>query len=221
MTISDRLGISDAQEAAATWLLQVVLAGLAVYGVAIGEPAVTVNAAGGLAVTLLPALLRLEEGVRIDAGLVLWLAIATTLHAIGITGPYEHVWWWDHVTHALAGSIVAGAAYATLDAIDRSREEIHVPEPYRSVVLVTFVLATAVIWEVTEFTATQVTLFMGAQESVLVVFGPWDIVADIVYSGLGGIVVILWGRGYFHALSRKFSRAVFGESERGTPAERD
>lgn len=221
MSVADRLGITDAQEAAAVRLLQVALAGIAVYGVVISEPAVAINAIGSLAVTLLPMLLRVEEDVRIDPGIVLWLTIATTLHAIGITGPYEHIWWWDHVTHALAGTIVAGVAYATLDAIDRSREAIHVPEPYRSIVLVIFVLAAAVVWEVVEFSATQLSTLMGAQQSMLVVFGPWDIVGDILYSGLGGLVVVLWGRGYFHALSRKLSRAVFDGTRKRPPANRD
>lgn len=209
MTLSDRLGLSDAHEAALTRLLQVGLVGLTVYGAVSGRTGVSVNAVGALAVTLLPALLRREAGVRMDFGLVLWLTAATVLHAVGILGPYQNVWWWDHVTHALSASIVAGVAYAAVDAIDRSREAIHLPEPYRSAVLFTFVLATAVLWEVVEFGATQLSMAFGAKNSVLVIFGPKDIITDIVYSAVGGFVVVLWGREYFRDLSRKLSRAVF------------
>ena len=209
MTLADRLDLSDGQEAALTRLLQVGLLGLAGYGAVSGRIGVAVNAVGALAVSLLPVLLEREAGVRMDFGLVLWLTVATVVHAVGILGPYKNVWWWDHVSHALTASIVAGVGFATLDAIDRARADLHVPEPYRSGVLFTFVLATAVIWEVLEFGATQLSTALGAKNSVLVIFGPVDIITDIVYSAAGGLVVVLWGRGYFRDLSRKLSRAVF------------
>lgn len=209
VTLADRLGLSDDREAVLTRALQGGLVVLAIYGVLAGRVGVSVNAVGALAVTLLPALLHREVGVRMDFGLVLWLAVATSLHAVGILGPYTNVWWWDHLTHALSASVVAGAAYATVDALDRSREGIDLPEPYRSVVLLAFVLATAVLWEVVEFGATRLSMVFGAKNSVLVIFGPKDIVTDIVYSAAGGLVVIAWGRGYFRDLSRKLSRAVF------------
>lgn len=208
MTLSDRLGLSDRQEALLTRALQVGLVALTGYGVATGRLAVAVNAAGSLGVTFLPALLRREVGVRMDVGLVLWLAVATAAHAVGILGPYRNVWWYDHVTHALSASIVAGVAYATVDALDRSREDVHLPEPYRSLVLFAFVLATAVLWEVVEFGASRLTPLLGG-EPVLIVFGPGDIVTDLVYSAAGGLVVVTWGRGHFRQLSRKLSRAVF------------
>ena len=209
MTLADRLDLGDAREAALTRALQAGLLGLAVYGVIAGRAGVSVNAVGALAVTLLPALLQREAGVRTDFGLVLWLTVAAALHAVGILGPYTNVWWWDHLTHALSASVVAGVAYATVDALDRSQEAINLPEPYRSGVLFAFVLATAVLWEVVEFGATQLSMVFGAKNSVLVIFGPKDIVTDIVYSAAGGLVVISWGRGYFRDLSRKLSRAVF------------
>lgn len=208
MTLSDRLGLSDAQEALLTRALQAGLLALTGYGVVAGRVDVAVNAGGALGVTFLPALLRRESGVRMDVGLVLWLALATAAHAVGILGPYRNVWWYDHLTHALTASIVAGAGYAAVDALDRSRDDVHVPEPYRSVVLFAFVLATAVLWEVMEFAVTQISQAFGAS-SMLVIFGPEDIISDVVYSGAGGLVVVLWGRGYFRQLSRKLSRSVF------------
>lgn len=211
MTISDRVGLNDSQEGALTRALQVGLVALMGYGVVSGRLDVAVNATGSLAVTFLPVFLRREAGVRMDVGLVLWLTVATSSHAAGILGPYHDVWWYDHVTHALSASIVAGVAYAAVDALDRSRDDIHLPEPYRSVVLFAFVLATAVLWEVMEFAVTQLSMAFGAS-SMLVIFGPKDIIGDIVYSGAGGLVVVLWGRGYFRGLSRKLSRAVFGKS---------
>lgn len=212
MTISDRLDLSDAQEATLTRVLRLGLVALTGYGVVVGRVDVAVNAAGSLGVTFLPALLRREAGVGMDVGLVLWLTVATTTHAAGVLGPYRTVWWYDHLTHALSASIVAGVAYATVDAIDRSRDDVHLPEPYRSGVLVAFVLATAVVWEVLEFGASRLSGLLGGGPPVLIVFGPLDIVTDLVYSAVGGLVVVIWGRGYFRRLSRKLSRAVFGRA---------
>ena len=209
MSLPDPPALSDGQEAVLTRALQVGLTGLAGYGTVTGQVGVAINAGMALAVTLLPVLLEREAGVRMDVGLVLWLAAATTLHAVGILGPYRNVWWYDHVTHALSASIVAGVAYATVNALERSRDDLHLPEPYQSSVLLAFVLATAVLWEVLEFGATQLSTAFGAKNSVLVIFGPKDIVTDVVYSAVGGLVVILWGRGYFRDLSRKLASAVF------------
>lgn len=209
MTVSDAMGFTDIQEAVMTRVLQAGLIGLTLYGVSAGRADIAVNAGVSLGVTLLPALLRRETGVRMDIGLVLWLTVAVSVHAVGILGFYRDVWWYDHVTHALTTSIIAGVAYATLDAVDRSYEDLHLPEPYRSGTLFTFVLATTVLWEVLEFSVTQVSMAFGADSSMLVVFGPVDIVTDIVYSAVGGLVVVLWEREYFRTFSRKLSLRVF------------
>lgn len=209
MTLADTLGLSDGEEAVLNRILQAGLLGIALYGVGIGRVDVAVNAAGSLGVTLLPALLQRETRVRMNVGLVLWLTAAATFHALGILGPYRNFWWYDHVSHALTASIIAGVAYATVDALDRSHEDLYLPDPYRSVVLFLFVLATAVTWEVLEFGVTRLSVTLGADSSMLVIFGPVDIITDIAYSAAGGLAVVLWGRAYFRGLSRKFSRHVF------------
>lgn len=208
MTLADRFDLSDAREAAVLRALQVVLLGLTVLGAVVGRIDIAVNAAGSLAVTFLPALLRRETGVRMDVGLVLWLAAAATLHAVGILGPYKNVWWWDYVTHALSASIIAGVAYAAVTAYEREREDLFLPEPYRSGFLFMAVMAVGVAWEAAEFTVTQLSMALGASSSVLVVFGPVDILTDLLFTFLGGVAVVLWGRGYFRTFSRKLTGMV-------------
>lgn len=204
MSLRNGLALSDAQEHVLTRLLQLGLLGLAGYGLATGSPSVAVNAAGALAVSALPALLRREFGLRIDFGIVLWLTAAVLLHAVGILGPYRNVWWFDYVTHALSASVVTGVGYAVVRAVDVHSDSIHLPEPFFSAFLFLVVVAFAVIWEVLEFTVTTVSEALGV-ETVLIVFGVTDIVTDVVFSGLGGLLVVVWGRGYFRPLAGKLA----------------
>lgn len=198
-------GLSDGQERLLTRLLQLGLAGLVAYGLLRGSPSVAVNAAGALLVSALPALLRREVGLRLDVGLVLWLTVAVLLHAVGILGPYRTVWWYDYVTHALSASVVAGVGYAVVRSLEVHSDSTTLPEPFFSVFLFLVVVAFAVVWEVLEFAVTTVSELLG-MESVLVVFGLTDIVSDIVFSTLGGLVVVFWGRGHFRPLAAKLAR---------------
>jgi len=174
----DSLALSDERERVLTRLLQLALVGLAGYGLVTGSSSVAVNAAGALLVTALPALLRREVGLRIDFGIALWLTVAVLLHAVGILGPYRNVWWYDYVTHALSASVVAGIGYLGV-----------LPTPMPTV----------------EFAGTEISEALGVN-SVLVVFGISDIVTDLVFTSLGGLVVVLWGRGYFRSLATKLGR---------------
>lgn len=61
---------------------------------------------------------------------------------------------------------------------------------------------------------------LGAASSVLVVFRPVDVITDIVYSALGGIVVVLREREYFRAFSKKPSWQVFRDPSEWLAAER-
>lgn len=203
------LSLSESQERALVRLLQLVLLGLAGYGLATGNASVAVNAAGGLAVSALPALLRREVGLRMSADVVLVITVAVLLHAVGILGPYRTVWWYDYLTHALSAAVVTGIGYAVVRSIDTHSESIALPEPFFSVFLFLVVVAFAVLWEVLEFAVGQVSEALGV-EAVLIVFGVTDIVGDVVFSALGGLLVVLWGRGTFRPLAAKLS-VVFPE----------
>lgn len=211
MSLRTDLELTDDQEHVLTRLLQVVLVGLFAYGLVRGSASVAVNAAGALLVSALPALLRREVGLRLDFGLVLWLTVAVLLHAIGILGPYRNVWWYDHVTHALSASVVAGVGYAVARSIDVHSDSVSLPEPFFSAFLFLVVVAFAVVWEVVEFAVTTVSEMLG-MNSVLVVFGPADIVTDIVFTALGGLLIVLWGRGYFRPLAAKLTPYLPGRA---------
>lgn len=198
----DILELTDSEESMLTRVLQILLLGVVGFGLFKRSPSITLNAVGALGVSVLPALLRREISLRMGPGLVLWLTAAVLLHAIGIIGPYRNIWWWDYITHALSASIITGIGYAVVRALDQHSDEIHLPEPFFSVFLFLFVVATGVLWEVLEFATTQVSKVLGSK-SVLVIYGVDDIITDIIFTTVGGILIVLWGRRYFHDLWHK------------------
>lgn len=209
MATHTQLGLSDREELALTVALQLLLVGLIGFGLVTGNYRVVVNAIAALVVSLLPAIIRREWHLRIDVGLMLWLTAATVFHAIGILGPYRNVIWWDYATHALSASIFVGIAYAVITAQERYHDAVSLPEPFRSAYLFLLAVAMGVLWEVVEFTMTQVSKLTGGK-SALIVFGVDDIVTDLLFTAVGGVLVVLWGRGYFRDLSRNLAR-VFAD----------
>lgn len=179
-----------------------MLLGIVLFGALTSRYSVVINASGALLVTVLPALIRREVGLRIDPGIVLWLTAAVVLHAVGILGPYRNVGWWDYLTHAFSASILAGIAYAVVRSIDRHSDRIHLPEPFLTAFLFLFVVALAVFWELLEFAATLASEALGT-ESPLIIFGVSDIITDLAFSAIGGLLVVLWGRGHFRTLAAK------------------
>lgn len=95
-----------------------------------------------------------------DVGIVLWITTAMSLHALGtlplpglgFLSPYSALDWWDHMTHALSASLVAGAAYATTRAIEEHTTSISIGPRFRFVYLLLFGMAFGVGWELLEFT---------------------------------------------------------------------
>lgn len=207
MTDGDWLGLNERLETLLIRGLQTVLAALAVYGLVTGHPSVAVNGAGSLAVTMLPAILRRDFGLNLGTDLVLWLTVAALLHTVGVAGPYQTIWWWDYLTHALAAGLVAGVGYAVLRTVEQLDDDLRLPEPGRSVAIFIYVAAFAVLWELLEVAVTVVSLQFMAK-SVLVIYGADDMATDLLFSMIGGVLVILWGRGYFRDVSRHITRVV-------------
>lgn len=211
MALSNVVELTDERERRLTRLLQLVLLGIFGYGVATLNPSVAINAAGAFVVTLLPVLIRREFGLYVDVELVTWLTIAVLLHTVGILGPYRTTQWWDVVTHALSAAIVAGIGYTVVLAIDRYSDSIHLPEPFFSAFVFLQVVAFAVLWEVLEFVVSRTSAALGV-ESALIVFGVTDIVKDVFFSAVGGLLVVVWGRAYFRGLARRLTGLLWRET---------
>jgi hypothetical protein len=190
MTVRERLGLSESQERYVTRGLQLVLAGLVAYGLWVGRMDTAVTAALTLSITLLPALLRREYDYSMDAGLVLWITVAMTLHTAGYLGLYTQYQWYDEITHTVSATIIAGVGYASFRALELHSDAIDVPSEFRAVFIVVFVLAAGMVWEIFEF----------AFGGLVTVYGIDDIVTDMVANAAGGVLVALWGTDYARGL---------------------
>ncbi|MFB6183450.1 MAG: hypothetical protein ABEI96_02750 [Haloarculaceae archaeon] len=202
MKIRDVLGISPRRQRQVAWLMQVVMVGLVFIGLDRGNTGIVVNAGIALAVAQLPPLLERDYGIPMDPAVTLWLTSAAFLHALGTVGLpgnstsfYRSIGWWDHLTHALSSSVVAGAGYATTRALDRHSSAIELPPKFMFVFLLLFVMAFGVLWEVIEFGVGGLSSMVGGG-SVLTQYGLEDTMLDLVFDAIGAVVVAIWGTAY-------------------------
>lgn len=191
--------LSDVSEERLVRVLQVALVAITVYGLVRLQFELVLNAGLPLAVTFLPAILRREYRYTMDAGIVLLLSVAVFLHALGSLGFYVQYSWYDEITHTVSAVLVAGIGYATLTALERHSSEIDLPAKLRGIFILVFVLAFSVAWEVFEFGAVWLSQMLGVTSPVQV-FGIDDIVTDMIFNVVGGIIVAVWGAEYFDDL---------------------
>jgi len=197
--LRDRVGISQRRQKQITYVLEVSLVGMLFIGLNRGNTGIVINTAVALAVTQLPPILERDYDITMDPTLTLWITVAVFLHALGTVGLpgstasfYQTVWWWDHLTHALSSSIVAGVGYATMRAIDEHSTAVRLPPRFTFVFVLMFVLAFGVAWEVLEFTTSELAATVGS-DSVLTQYGLDDTMLDLVFDTVGAVIVATWG----------------------------
>ncbi|SFS97028.1 hypothetical protein [Halostagnicola kamekurae] len=190
-----------------TYLMEISLVGLLFVGIERGSAGIIVNTVVCLIVTQLPPLLERDFEIPMDPRITLWVTSAAFLHALGTVGIpgmgsnfYSGVEWWDHLTHALSASVVAAVGYATVRAIDEHSDDVYLPPKFISVIILLFVLAFAVLWELLEFGIGIAADWLGTR-SVLTQYGVYDTLWDVVYNTIGAIIVALWGGVYLTDLS--------------------
>ncbi|MBX0322776.1 hypothetical protein EGH21_07005 [Halomicroarcula sp. F13] len=190
----------DRRARLATRALQFGLVGISGVALLRRDPTLLVNSGGPLAVTLLPALFRREYGYRMHGGLVLWLALASTLHAVGAVGLYQSLGWYDSLTHTLSATLVAGVGYAVARAVEDHTGAVSFDREFRATFVVLFVLAVGVGWEILEFASGGLATLVGG-EAVLAQYGTTDIVNDLVFNTVGAVVVALWSSSHFEGVA--------------------
>ncbi|MDS0294988.1 hypothetical protein [Halogeometricum luteum] len=211
--------VSERRQSQLVRLLQAVMVGILVVGLLARNSGVIVNAAVGLLVTFLPAYLERNYAFTMNVGLVLWITVAMFLHAFGtlplpmldFLSPYSATWWWDHMTHALSSSLVAGVAYATVVALDEHSEFVHMPPKFLFVFMLLFVLAFGVVWELLEFYISVAAALVGS-DSVLTQYGLEDTVLDLFYNSVGGLVVAVFGSAHLSGISRELAERLDARS---------
>ncbi|MFC7186095.1 hypothetical protein [Halorubrum yunnanense] len=191
--------------------MQVLLAGIVVYGAAFGHPKAITNGGLGLFVTFVPALLERNYDIPLDPWLGVWITTAVLLHTVGSAGFYARVPWWDHLTHALSATLIAGAGYTTLRAVDLHNDDIHIPSRFAFVFIFVVVLAFGVVWELFEFGLDILADETGI-EMPLAQFGLDDTVADLTYNSVGALLVALFGQAHLAGVAERVREGLFGAS---------
>jgi uncharacterized membrane protein YjdF len=186
---------SRANQQRLTRSMQFVLAALVVWGFVRGNSTAVVNGSLTLAITFIPAILERKYDFPLDPWLALWITAAVFLHTLGSSGLYAHIEWWDHVTHALSASLIAGAGYTVARAIDLHHDEISIPREVTFAYLFIVVLSFGVVWELFEFALDVISQATGLQMP-LAQHGLDDTVKDFMYNSLGALVVAVFGQAH-------------------------
>lgn len=151
-------------------------------------PAV-VNGLVALGAALLPAAIRSVADLSIGPELPLWIAGAGLIHAVGMLGVYDTVWWWDHLAHTVSAALVTALAYAAV--LVAAPRGLFVPLGSAGVVLVTLglVLVFSVLWELVEELAHHLAERYDVGP-LLVIYGPFDWLFDLAFNLVGASLVI-------------------------------
>lgn len=195
-TRRDRVPLAASPLRYPVWGMQTALFVVGAYGLVTVNLAVLSNAGVALLVSFVPAVVGKRYDRSPSAGLSVWITAAAFLHAVGLLGPYGSVAGYDHVTHALSASLVAGVGYAIVKTLDHHATDVSFPPRFRVIAVVLFVLAAGVCWELIEFGAGGLATLVG-NGPVLVQYGLGDTVFDLVFDAVGAFVVALWGTRYF------------------------
>ncbi|WP_436902373.1 hypothetical protein [Halovenus halobia] len=214
MSTISRILPSERRQRQLTRAMELLLIGLLFIGIDRGSVGIIVNTAASLVVVQLPAFLERDYDLVMSPQLVLWITAAAFLHGLGIVGIpgvtrsfYTNIWWWDHLTHSLSASVVAAAGYATVRAVDLHSDDVEIPGRYVGVILLIFVLAFGVLWELLEF-AIGVTADLLDTKGILTQYGIEDTLKDLTFNTMGGIIVAIWGGLYLSDLSTAISEKL-------------
>ena len=178
-----------------TRLMQVVLLAIVAYGVAFSQPKAITNGTIALLITFLPAALEHRYDLPLDPWLALWITVAVFLHTVGSAGLYVQIGWWDHVTHAMSASLVAGVGYTFARAVDLHSDEIYFPHRFFFVYVLVVVLSFGVVWELFEFLLDVAANATGI-EMPLAQHGLDDTVRDLIFNSIGALLVAALGQAH-------------------------
>ncbi|POG56186.1 hypothetical protein [Haloferax marisrubri] len=146
------------------------------------NPAAMVNAVFGLAGTYLPDAVERLAGVEFRPWQRVYVESAMLTHSVGMLGPYDDVWWWDHLTHAHSATILGGVVHV----LSRRRGR----DPSTRVLAA--VVCAGLLWELAEYAIHRGADALGI-DPVLVSYGRVDTALDLVFNLVGAALVVLFG----------------------------
>lgn len=187
--------------------MQVSLLLMIFYGVFTGSSKVVINSFGGLLVTLMPALIEKNYQVYLSPWLSLWITSAVFLHAAGSSGLYLSISWWDHVTHALSASVLAGIGYTFIRSIEMHSDRINLPRRFMFVFILMTVIAFGVIWELFEYGLDIISQVSGINMP-LAQHGLTDTMKDMLFNTAGATLVALFGQAYLSGVAKQIVEKI-------------
>jgi hypothetical protein len=164
-----------------------------VAGVRRRNPAAVVNAVFSLAASFLPGIVERLYDVDFRPWQRVYVAFAMLAHAVGMLGPYDDTWWWDHVTHTLSATLLGGVVHVAAHRRGRN------PLPR----VLAAVVSLGVFWELVEYAVHRISDHLGL-EPLLVHYSARDTLLDLVFNLLGALLVLVFGDN----LLRNFTRRV-------------
>ncbi|WP_281194775.1 hypothetical protein [Halorubrum sp. F4] len=191
--------------------MQAVLAAIVVYGIVAGAPKAISNGGIALLITFVPAALERNYEVPLDPWLALWITSAVFFHAIGSAWFYTQIPWWDHLTHSLSASLVAGVGYTVLRAVDLHSDGIRIPSRFAFVFILLVVLAFGVVWELFEFGLDVIAGATGVTMP-LAQHGLDDTVLDLMYNSIGALVVATFGQAHLTGVAERIRDGLLARS---------
>jgi len=221
VSVRERLRLSVHRQRQLATAMQLTLFGLLFVGLERQSPNIMLNAALGLGVTFLPAILERDHEIPLNPVLALWITAAAFLHAVGVIGIpgtgqslYGTIPYYDHITHGLSASVVAGVGYTTVRAFDEHSEGIHLPPRFTFVFVLVFVMAFGVFWELIEFSVDVIGSATGFGATGFTQHGLEDTLLDLVFNTMGAVIVGIWGTVYLTDVVSVVSERL-GEREDG------
>jgi hypothetical protein len=195
--------LSDKQKRVITRFMQASLFAILAAGLYLGSSKAVVNSSLGLIVTFAPAVIERRYGIVASPFLALWITSAVFFHALGSFGLYGSLWWWDHLTHALSASIVAGIGYTFIRSVDIYSEDIYLPQRFMFVFILLTILAFGVTWEIFEY-GLDVLADMTGVSMPLSQHGLEDSMKDMMFNAFGALITAVFAQVHLSDLAEEW-----------------
>lgn len=153
-----------------------------VVGVRRGNLGAVANALLSLPLSYLPGTLERLFDVEFEPWQRVYSQSVLLTHNVGMLGPYDETWWWDHVTHTQTATILGGFVHV----VSRRRGR----DPRPRVIAVVALLGLA--WEFMEYAIHAVANRLGI-EPILIPYGRNDTLFDLVFDVVGALLVVALG----------------------------
>lgn len=178
-------------------IMQAGMVAVIIGGIVTGNFTWVPAALVSLVISEVPSALRRDLSIVLPVELNLWIVLALFLHVIGgVSGFYDSLPGWDHLTHAMSSSLVAALAFVVVVALDKYVDSIYLPDSFLALFILMFTMAMGVSWEIMEYLVDGLT---GSEMQ----YSLSDTMVDLLFDAFAGLVVAAYGAYYLKNASRE------------------